>query len=68
MRRRLILLAAPAIVAAPSLMRVSALVLPERAPFWDVPFDVAKWGSKVILPDVSRRHVLDADDHFPLTF
>ena len=30
MRRRFFLLAAPAIVAAPSLMKISALVMPEK--------------------------------------
>ena len=67
MKRRLILLAAPAIVAAPSLMRVSALAHTTRAPFWDIPFDADKWGSKVILPDVFLRHVLDAEAYSPLT-
>lgn len=34
MRRRLFLLAAPAIVAAPSLMRVSAAHVPLRGGYW----------------------------------
>ena len=64
MRGRLFLFAAPAIVAAPSLMKISALAMPPRAAFWDIPHSPAIYFDEPTVSDLIRRlsEIADAQD------